>query len=67
MWRTYLGISSSVTLIAIGAYSLTTKVWHYRSGELAEAPQAMFFGGFVLAVGFILLVVQVWEIKKRSR
>jgi hypothetical protein len=43
--------------MAVGTYSILTKKWHFRSGNLASENEAYFFGCFILLVGVFVLIM----------
>ena len=60
-------ILSGLVLIYIGADSLINKTWRFRNGDLSSPAYAEFIGLFIVIVGAILVVVQVWDIIRRQK
>jgi len=54
-------------MMGLGVYSIVTKTWHFRSGNLATHSEALFFGIFSFVVGFILFLLQIRNCKNKKQ
>ena len=57
----FVGLVCGIALILIGLHSFINRTWHFRSGSLSTSEQAEYLGMFILIIGVILIVIQIYD------
>ena len=59
--RFIVGLICGIALILLGFHSIINKIWHFRSGNLSTPEEAEYLGMFILFIGVLLIVIQLYD------